>query len=137
MSSLIPDGRDPAERSHSDGALLGSWSATRWQYTSRSRPERMVDVVCDLRGTVTLSLSAGTYILAWDIAGLGSQSLGGTYAVRDHELEFAVSSAEVRETVAFRLGAEELSLRGAESAWDFDGAGHEEPADFVAVFVRL
>jgi len=137
LASLIPDGRDPSERSPSDGALLGSWSATRWQYTSRRRPDRVIDVVIDLRGTVTLSLSAGTYILAWDIAGRGSQTLGGTYAARDHELEFAVPSGEVRETVGFRLGAEELSLRCAESAWDFDGDGHEEPADFVAVFVRL
>lgn len=137
MSGLIPGARDPGEQSGSDGALLGSWSATRWQYASRSRPGHAVDVVCDLRGTVTLSLSAGTYVLAWSIAGLGSQSLGGTYATRDHQLEFAVPSGELRETVEFRLGADALSLRGAESAWDFDGDGHEEPAEFVAVFVRL
>lgn len=136
LASLIPDGRDPSERSPSDGALLGSWSATRWQYTSRERPDRVVDVVIDLRGTVTLSLTAGTYILAWDIGNQGSQSIGGTYAARGHELEFA-QRADLREHVGFRLGADELSLKGAESAWDFDGNGHEEPADFVAVFVRL
>ncbi len=133
----MPDGRDPSERSPSDGALLGSWSATRWQYTSRERPERVIDVVIDLRGTVTLSLTAGTYILAWDVVGRGSQSIGGTYAANGHELEFAQPGADVKERVGFRLGADELSLRGAESAWDFEGNGHEEPADFVAVFVRL
>ena len=132
----MPDGRDRAETPKSDGALLGSWSATRWQYTSRARPERLVDVVCDLRGTVTLSLSEGTFILAWDIAGSGGQSIGGTYTVRDQELELAPSDAGAVEKVAFRLGLDELSLRSAESAWDFDG-GQEEPADFVAVFVRL
>jgi hypothetical protein len=44
--------------------LLGSWSATRWQYTSQARPDVTADVVCDLGGSVTLSLSAATYVLA-------------------------------------------------------------------------
>ena len=136
-ANLIPDGPDQAEPGGSDGALLGSWSATRWQYSSRRRPERVVDVVIDLRGTVTLSLSAGTYVLSWDLAGQGSQSLGGTYAARGHELEFVLPGGERTENVTFRIGAEELSLRGDASAWDFDGDGSEEPADFVAVFVRL
>jgi hypothetical protein len=30
-----------------------------------------------------------------------------------------------------------MALGDAAPAWDSDGDGHEEPADFVAVFVRL
>jgi hypothetical protein len=29
-----------------------------------------------------------------------------------------------------------MALGGAAPPWDSDGDGHEEPADFVAVFVR-
>jgi hypothetical protein len=120
-----------------EGGLLGSWSATRWQYTSRHQAVQMVDVVCDLRGNVTLSLSQGTYVLAWDIPGNGSRSIGGFCAVGAEEIEFAAPGRDAVERVTFHLGTETLSLRCEASAWDFDGHGQEEPADFVAVFVKL
>ena len=47
-----------------DPELLGSWSATRWQYTSKVRREHVVDVVAGLKGTVTMSLSAGAFVVA-------------------------------------------------------------------------
>ena len=120
-----------------DGGLQGSWSATRWQYTSRRDSEKRVDVVCELRGSVTLSLSAGTYVLAWDIPGGPRQSVGGAYAVRQDAIDFTASASDQGESVAFRLGTEELTLRSEASAWDFHGDGQEEPASFVAVFVKL
>lgn len=120
-----------------EGGLLGSWSATRWQYTNRFQGEQMVDVVCDLRGNVTLSLSQGTYVLAWDIPGNGSRSIGGSCAVGADQIEFATPGTDTVERVTFHLGSETLSLRCEASAWDFDGKGREEAADFVAVFVKL
>ena len=116
--------------------LLGTWSATRWQYLSRHHDTHAVDLVCDLRGAVTLSLSPGTFILSWDIPGHGSRTVGGQYVVRERAIEFASSAKDVSDAVWYRLGVDELSLQSEESAWDF-GDGAEELALFVAVFVRI
>jgi hypothetical protein len=120
-----------------EGGLLGSWSATRWQYSRRNDPVQMIDLVCDRRGNFTLSLSPGSFILTWQIPGLGSRSIGGACRVQSHEIELVVPGQGWVETVSFHLGAGELSLRAESSAWDFEGHGREEPAGFVAVFVNL
>lgn len=115
--------------------LLGAWSATRWEYTRVAEPRRTLDVVCDLGGSVTLSLSAGTYVLTWAAAGRGSRSSGGSFAVRVDQLELRPLGAAGVETVRYRLGPGVLALSSTESAAEFDG--QEEAAEFVAVFVRL
>ena len=117
--------------------LLGSWSATRWQYTRRAQPEAVVDAICDLRGTITLSLSPGYYILTWEIPGVGARSIGGGCNIKDNQIEFLLPARGWVESVAFQVGAGELTLRSDASAWDFDGRGREESALFVAVFVKL
>lgn len=118
-------------------ALHGSWAATRWHYTSRDSPARTVDVITDLGGSVTLSLSAGTFILAWEIPGIGGQSIGGRWALRGGALEYSWPGVEGTESVGVRLGWHELALSTERSGWDFDGDGEDEPAGFVGVFVRL
>ncbi len=117
--------------------LIGSWAAVRWQYTSRREPRRTVDVVTDLAGSVTLSLTEGTYVLTWGVGGQGGQSIGGTFARAEGGwLELTPLGASGVERVAFRLTSDTLALSSDASDWDFDGSG-EEPADFVAVLVRL
>jgi hypothetical protein len=120
-----------------EGGLLGSWSASRWQYSRRGEPVQLIDLVCDQRGNITLSLSQGTYVLAWDIPGNGSRSVGGACTVAGDQIEFGARGTDAVERVTFHLGSETLSLRCEASAWDFGGNGREEPADFVAVFVKL
>jgi len=118
-------------------ALLGSWSATRWEYRRHDQPDGAIDVVCDLAGTVTLSLSADRYILAWSLAVTERQTIGGSYSLSGDSLEFMVGGPEPPERPAFRLCTQELSLSSEWSGWDFDGDGAEALASFVAVFVRL
>ena len=137
LASLVPDGRDEAERPASDGALLGSWSATRWQYVSRADPEQVVDVVCDLGGSVTLSLSDGTYVLTWAVAGQGSQSIGGALTVQGSTVVFLAHGASEAESVVFRLAGDTLALSCETSGWEFEDSGTEQPASFVGVLVRL
>ena len=117
-----------------DEPVLGSWSATRWEYTGVSG--RTADVICDLGGSVTLSLSPGTWILTWDIAGRGRHSSGGTYERRNELLELRRQGGDDVEHLVVRASASTLALSKSQSSWDF-GAGTEEPASFVAVLVRL
>ena len=93
--------------------------------------------MCDLGGAVTLSLSAGTYVLTHDVAGRGSRSEGGACEVLDERLRLTAEGADHSDTVRFRIAADTLSLSAEASAWDFDGDGEDEAADFVAVLVRL
>jgi hypothetical protein len=117
--------------------LSGGWSATRWEYARLAAPERVVDVVTDLRGSVTLSLTATAFILAFDVAGRGKHSVAGTCEVRGDELWLVSEGADHAERVAFRQAGDTLSLRSEASGWDFDGNGREQDAAFVAVLVRL
>jgi len=124
------------DRHSADGELMGSWSATRWQYASRTRPDRIVDLVCDLHGSVTLSLSAGACVLTWDVPGHSSGSIGGAVALKDGALILRLHGADEADSVRYRVAAQTLALSSDGSAWDFGGDG-EEPAEFVAVLVRL
>lgn len=135
LTEALPDARPDDRMGHAHG-LSGSWSATRWQYTSRARPEVAVDVVCDLGGTVTLSLSEGAYVLTWDVPGSASGSAGGVLAMSDGRLNLTAQGAGEAESVRVHVAGPTLALSCEGSAWDFDGSG-EESAGFVAVLVRL
>jgi len=129
-------GRIAGQRGPVDAALLGSWSATRWQYTSRAHPEAVVDVVCSLGATVTLSLSEEAYVLTWSSAGRESRSIGGAVAVQGDRLALQAPDGP-SDAVVYRLAGETLALSSDASEWDFDGDGNDEAANFVAVLVRL
>ncbi len=118
-----------------DNPLFGGWSATRWQYTDSSG--RSLDVVCDLGGSVSLSLSATAFILAYDLAGRPGPGVSGTFRVRGDELILAPHGAQDSQSVRFQQSGRTLSLHSHASSWDFDGDGNDEAAEFVAVLVRL
>ena len=115
--------------------LLGSWAATRWEYRALDRALAQ-DVVCELGGSVTLSISPGTYILATDVAGRGRHSVGGMITVQDASLGLRPLGGEREQRLAFQLTDTTLTLHAADAAWAFDGSG-EEPAEFVGILVRL
>ncbi len=129
---------DAALRGGSAGhPLFGGWSATRWQYRSAADPGRVVDVVTDRAGSVTLSLTATAFILAADVPGRGKHSISGACEVRGDELLLAPDGGDGAERVRFRQVGDTLSLRSEASGWDFDGNGKDQDAAFVAVLVRL
>ena len=139
--SLLPGRATAADGAPPGGAavhpLVGGWSATRWQYSSTAEPVRTVDVVTDLRGSITLSLAAAAYILAFDVAGLRKHTVWGACEVRGAELLLSADGAGVVERLAVHQTGDTLSLRSDASAWDFDGQGRDQEATFVAVLVRL
>ena len=128
-------GTDSLKSPEPDNPLLGGWSATRWQYTNSGG--RSLDVVCDLGGSVSLSLSATAFILAYDLAGRPGPGVSGTFRVRGDELLLAPHGAAGPESVRFQQSGPTLSLYSNASGWDFDGDGKDEAAEFVAVLVRL
>jgi hypothetical protein len=117
--------------------LFGGWSATRWQYTSLTAPERVADVVADLGGSVTLSLTATAFILAFDVHGRGKQSISGACEVHGDEMLLRPEKAAGAHRLRFRQSGDTLSLQSDASGWDFDGTGQDQDAAFVAVLVRL
>lgn len=120
-----------------ESGLVGSWSATRWQYRSRMPPQRVVDLVCDLGGSITLSLSGGSFILVWDLGGTGRRCLAGAVTAAGDRLAFRPDAAGAEERVRYRLGPGELTLSSEESAWSMDGDDTDHPATWVAILVRV
>jgi len=136
-TSGAPGGTLPIARREDQAShpVHGSWSATRWQYTSRADADRVVDVVAGLGGSVTLSLSDGTWVLTWAVPGRGNGTVGGSLAVGRARLDLLRAGPGPPESLEFHQAPDTLALSSDASHWDF-GEG-EEPADFVAVLVRL
>jgi hypothetical protein len=140
-TSIGPGATAQTDAAPPDGSLVhplfGGWSATRWQYRSAAEPGRAVDVITDLTGTVTLSLTATAFILAADVPGRGKHSVSGACQVRDDELLLVPDGGDREERVRVRQAGDTLTLRSETSGWDFDGNGQDQAAAFVAVLVRL
>ena len=137
LQGIAQPANSPSRRAVEAHPLFGGWSATRWQYRSASPPERVVDVVTDLGGSITLSLTATAFILAVDVASRGSVSVSGRCEVRADELLLCLDGGDAPERVSFHQTGDTLSLRSDQSAWDFEGNGTDQRAAFVAVLVRL
>jgi hypothetical protein len=116
--------------------LIGSWAATRWQYHGRGEFAPMVDLVCDLGASVTLSITAGTFILTRSEPGRDPQSTGGAIAVDDATLTLRAADGREGEVFRYQVTDDTLTLSSEAAAWRFYG-DDEQPADFVAVLVRL
>lgn len=116
--------------------LLGAWSATRWQYAAADGGRR-VDVICDLAGMITLSISPGTWVLSFVVPRWGARSVGGTWTEDAGILRLAPLGAPVIGDLRFRVSGEVLSLSSDQSEWSFRDEGPAEPATLQAVFVRL
>lgn len=106
-----------------------------WEY-ERREDGRRTDIVGDLGGSVTLSLTDERYVLSWDDGRGGPRSRGGSLIVTpDESIDFATPDGTT-ERIGFTRADGTLVLRSEHSAWDFDGSG-EGPAEFTAVLVRL
>lgn len=122
---LTPESGDP---------LQGTWSATRWQYTAP--PDLARDVVCDLGGSVTLSLGADSYVLACDAP--NSRTIeGGAFTIAGDSLELHSHSSDAVRSLRWRLVDDTLTLRSDATNYDFDDSHPNEPAALVAVLVRF
>lgn len=129
--SLAP----PAAAAATDGPLLGSWAAVRWEYVGASGGRR-ADVIADQGGAITLSMTAEEYALSCTLSNGPARSVSGALSlVGDEWIEFLPRTGSP-ERVSYRRAASTIVLRDESSAWDFTGAG-EEPAAFTAVLVRL
>jgi len=137
QSDAAPSGATPRDTAPTIHPLFGGWSATRWQYTRLTAPAQVADVVTDLGGSVTLSLTATAFILASDVDGRGKQSVSGACEVRGEELLLRPEGMERPHRLRFRQSGDTLSLQSDASGWDFDGTGRDQEAAFVAVLVRL
>jgi len=96
----------------------------------------VVDVVCSLGGTVTLSLSRESYVLTWSAADRVRRSSGGVFRVENERLVLRAHGDE-SDAVTYRVSGDTLAITSDSSQWDFDGDGEVEDAEFVAVMVRL
>ena len=120
-----------------DRTLQGSWSATRWHHTSLQDPGRSLCVICDLGGSVTLSLGDEAWVLTCKWGTRGVIHEGGRFRLNGDCLELEGDNTLTDECLRWRVVDDTLTLNAEPSRCDFDGNGTTEPSALVAVLVRL
>lgn len=120
--------------------LAGTWTATKAEYVSRTTPPETVDLVGDLGGTVTLTLTeaqAFTYIEA--VPGAEPDTVTGTWRVEgDVGDQLSLSPAGVPWSIMFDMyfSGNTLRLTDGDVEYDFDEDGTPDAADLFLYLSR-
>jgi hypothetical protein len=88
--------------------------------------------------TVTLTIGASSYNIAFTAPGQPSQSISGTYTVSGSNFIITETGSSTPETIPFTFsnGNNTLSMTSTDSDWDFDGDGTDEAATLTMLFTR-
>lgn len=125
VAALVGCGDDEPTIPEAD--LDGVWNATRIEFASRLTSQ-VVDVVPE-GAVATLNIGADhAYTLTVTLPGLGPANTSGTWELDKSTFRLIPSDGDPASFDA-TLDGNHLSLRGAETVYDFDDDGAGEPAD--------
>lgn len=117
--------------------LQDSWVATVWRYTNQANTSQQVELVAT-GVTVTLTIATSSYNILFTMPGQPNQSISGTYTVSGNNFIITETGSSTPESIPFTFsnGNNTLSMTSANSDWDFDNDGTDEPATLTMLFTR-
>ena len=120
-----------------NSSLVGTWDATVIQLTSVADPGTVVELVGQ-GGNGRLVLQAdGGFGLSVGIPGMGTEFGNGDWSSTDVlTLDFGEGDIQGRWQFDIDLNGNTLRLTGADTEWDFDDDGSEDPAKLNLTLVR-
>jgi hypothetical protein len=124
-------GPDPA-------TLAGTWDAIEVELVSVADPGTSVELI-GLGGSATVVLNAnGTFDYTVTFPGELPENIAGTWEVSADVFTMRWTEGGFLNEWQFdySLVADELTLTGADSSFDFDDDGTEDPAKLNAILVR-
>lgn len=116
--------------------MVGTWNVTRYELVSTSSSTTKVDLI-SLGGSATLAMKAdGTYQMAMQAPGQPAESPTGTWSLSTDVLTTTQDGMAGNMQFDYTLSGSTLTLTGADSQWDFNGDGVDEPAKLNIAAVR-
>lgn len=118
--------------------LVDTWDATAIQLVSVANPGESVDLISrGANGRLVLQ-SNGDFGLSIGIPGEPTEFGNGTWSSTD-VLKLDFGEGDIQGTWQFdiNLNGNTLQLTGADSEWDFDDNGTEDPAKLNLTLVRI
>jgi hypothetical protein len=121
-----------------DSDLVGTWDATSIELTSVANPGTVVELISQGANGRLVLQSNGDFGLSVGIPGEPTEFGNGTWGATD-VLTLSFGEGDIQGTWQFdiELNGDSLRLTGADSEWDFDDDGTEDPAKLDLALTRL
>ncbi|MBI4538531.1 MAG: hypothetical protein HY704_03345 [Gemmatimonadetes bacterium] len=116
--------------------LVGTWNARSAVFTNRQNPQQSIDIVRELRATLTMDIRADARATLTLVAFGQATTQTGQVRIEAGQLVLrADDPSRPDERWSLQLQANTMTLDG-ESLWDFNQDGSAEPASLHLVMVR-
>jgi len=119
-----------------DDDFVGTWHATKAEYTSVANPTTKVDIITQGSTLVLVLNSAGSFTLTVTDPGQDPETFGGTWSASTDVLTLTWSTGMSGESqFDFTLDGDELTLSGGHMPYEFT-PGTPEEATLSLILVR-
>jgi hypothetical protein len=117
-------------------SVSGLWTATRLEYVSVADPAVKVDVIA-AGGTATIDLNDnGMYTAVITPPGAAPETTTGTWSYTADTFTLVETGSSGNMTFDMSLGNDAMTLTGADTEFDFNDDGTDEPAKLNISLVR-
>jgi hypothetical protein len=117
-------------------SLVGTWNATKVEFTSKANPTQKVDVIAQ-GATMTLVLNGnGTYDQTMKVPGQPDDITNGTWSTSGGIFTMQQAGMPFSWQFSVSLSGNTLTLSGADVEFDVNNDGTDEPAKLTTVLVR-
>jgi hypothetical protein len=113
------------------GDLAGTWEASIWRYTNPSDPTKTVEVIGDLKYSITLTVGLDSR-LSFTVEPIGWTSTTDELLIDGNQM---LTRNDHAQSFVFSLKGDTWSFTGLDE-YDWNGDGKQDPATLEAVLVR-
>jgi hypothetical protein len=128
-------GTNPSGASSTGGGILGTWRATRAEYTSATNSALRVDIVGQ-GSSLTLALEATSFVLTITDPGEAPNVTNGSWRSSSDTITLTPANMPFSWQFDMNLGGNTLTLTGGSVEFDFNADGAYEQARLNLTLVR-
>ena len=116
--------------------FAGTWDATKLEFTNVANTSQKVDIIA-LGATFVIVLeSTGDYQETLVVPGSAPENTTGTWSVSSDVITIKETGSSGDQQFNWSLSGNTLTISGANTDFDFNGDGVDEPAKLSAVLVK-
>lgn len=115
--------------------LVGTWTATKFEFTNRANPAQKIDLVPFGLSFTLVVAPGGRYTMTMSFPGQPGEVEQGVVSVAGDSICVDPDGPEGQECMAFTLAGDTLTVTG-DGEFDFNGDGVDDPAVMLLVLRR-